>query len=64
MIKRITIGFLLSILILVVSEYILLKEVYSNKQPFIILFSVMGIILGSAFFIFFFNKYRKASDES
>lgn len=45
-------------------EYLFLYELYSGKNYVLIIAGVVGILLAAALFIFFFSKYRKASDES
>jgi hypothetical protein len=61
---KITIGFLLSTLLLVVFEYLLLQELYADKRIWLISISILGIALASFFFFFFFSRYHKSLKES
>jgi hypothetical protein len=60
MTKRFTIPFLICIILLIVSEYFLLNEVYSNKRLPILVFCSFGLISSIALFWFFYRQYRKA----
>jgi len=61
---KLIIGFLLSTLLLVVSEYILLEEFFSSKRPVILMVSLAGIAAAAFCFIYFFNRYHNALKES
>jgi hypothetical protein len=60
MTKRFTIPFLICIILLIVSEYFLLQEVYSNKRLPILAFSTLGLILSIGLFWFLYKQFRKA----
>jgi hypothetical protein len=62
--KKIIIGFLCSTLLLVAFEYIFLNEMYAAKRPMLMLIGLAGIALSAVFFVFFFIKYRKATDDN
>ena len=59
MAKRFTIPFFACISALIVSEYFLLDEAFTNKRPTIMLFSATGLILSIFCFWVFYKKYRK-----
>ena len=61
MIKNISIGFLLAILLLIVSEYFFLQELYTRKRIGIIVFTAAGLVAGAALFLFFYKRFRKGS---
>ena len=58
------IGFTFSTILLVVFEYLLLQELYSQKRAAIMLAGIGGIVGAAAFFIFFFIRYRRTLDQS
>jgi hypothetical protein len=60
MTKRFTIPFLICIVLLILSEYFLLNEVYSNKRLPILLFCSLGLVVSITLFWFFYKQYRKA----
>jgi hypothetical protein len=62
--KQIVIGFLFSTLLLVAFEYVFLTEIYAGKRPLILVAGVGGILLAALFFIIFFIKFRRASDDN
>ena len=62
--KQIVIGFLFSTLLLVVFEYLFLSEMYAGKRPLILVVGIGGILLSALFFIIFFIKFRRASDDN
>ena len=62
--KQIIIGFLISTLLLVVFEYMFLNEMYAAKRPLFMIMGIAGILLAAVFFIIFFIKYRKATDDN
>ena len=62
--KKIIIGFLCSTLLLVIFEYLFLSEMYSEKRPLLMIFAIAGILLSAVFFLIFFIKYRKATDDN
>lgn len=63
--KKVVIGFLCSTLLLVLFEYLLLSEVYATeKRPLLLLAGIAGIVLSAVFFLIFFIKYRKATDDN
>ncbi|MGV3657414.1 MAG: hypothetical protein ACO1NX_05650 [Chitinophagaceae bacterium] len=62
--KQIVIGFLFSTLLLVVFEYLFLSEMYAAKRPLMLGVGIGGILLSALFFIFFFIKFRRASDDN
>lgn len=64
MTKKTTIGFLFATVLLVGFEYIILQELYAHRRAPIIITGVAGVAVAAAFFIFFFSRYRKPSDES
>lgn len=64
MMKKLTIGFLFSTGLLVVSEYFFLSELFSDKNIFVIAVSIIGIVLASLSFVYFFARYRKALKDS
>jgi heme/copper-type cytochrome/quinol oxidase subunit 4 len=64
MMKKLTIGFLFSTLLLVVAEYFFLAEMFSDKRVFVVIVSLLGIVLASLSFIYFFARYRKALKDS
>jgi hypothetical protein len=57
--KQINIGFLISLLLLIISEYFFLQEIYLQKRALIILPSALGILIGGGLFVFYYKKYRK-----
>ncbi|MDB5253657.1 MAG: hypothetical protein JWP27_2826 [Flaviaesturariibacter sp.] len=59
MAKRFTIPFVACISALIVSEYFLLEEAFSNKRFSILLASASGLILSIICFWMFYKKYRK-----
>lgn len=61
---KLTIGFLLSTLLLVVFEYVFLQELYSDKRVHVIVISLFGVVLASFFFFFFFTRYHKSLKDS
>jgi hypothetical protein len=61
---KLTIGFLLSTLLLVVFEYVLLLELYSDRRLFIILMCLIGMSAASFSFFFFFTRYHKSLKQS
>lgn len=63
MAKKTIIKFLLSTILLMVSEYFLLQELFSYRRISVIMGSATGFIIAALFFIFFFSKYRKASKD-
>jgi len=42
----------------------LLDELFSGKRTLVIVVSLLGVLLASLFFLFFFSKYHKALKES
>lgn len=50
-------------MLLVLSEYLFLHEVFDAKRLPLIAASVVGIIIAAVFLAFFFIRYRKATDE-
>ena len=64
MTKQIAIGFFLSTLLLAGFEYLFLTELYAAKRPLLLMFSLGGILLAGGFFLIFFIKYRKATDDN
>jgi drug/metabolite transporter (DMT)-like permease len=64
MIKRLTIGFLFTTLLLVVSEYVFLREVFSGKRTVVIAAGLVGIAIASFFFLRFFVRYHKVLKDS
>ena len=62
--KQIIIGFLFSTLLLVGFEYLFLSEIYAGKRPLILIAGIGGIMLAALFFIIFFVKFRRASDDN
>ena len=61
---KLTIGFLLSTLLLVVFEYVLLLELYSDKRLFIIFICLVGMAAASFSFFYFFTRYHKTLKQS
>jgi heme/copper-type cytochrome/quinol oxidase subunit 4 len=61
---KLIIGFLLSTLLLVVSEYILLEELFSGKRTAVLAASLTGIVGAALCFIYFFNRYHNALKQS
>jgi hypothetical protein len=57
--KQINIGFLLSMVLLIVSEYFFLQEIYANKRALVILPSALGILTAAVLFVFYYKKFRK-----
>ena len=64
MMKKLTIGFLFSTVLLVVSEYFFLDELFSDKSVFVIIASLIGLVVASLSFLYFFARYRKALKDS
>lgn len=64
MIIKFTIGFLATTLLLVVSEYVLLHEMFAAKRTAIIVAGLVGIAVASFFFSYFFSRYHKALKDS
>lgn len=64
MTRYITIGFLLSALFLAASEYIFLKELFAHKRALVLGLGIVGVVLACLFFVIFYNKYRKTSDDA
>ena len=62
--KQIIIGFLFSTLLLVGFEYLFLSEMYAAQRPLILIAGIGGIMLAALFFIIFFIKFRRASDDN
>lgn len=62
--KKVIIGFLCSTLLLVIFEYLLLSEMYAEKRPVLMILGIGGILLSAVFFLIFFIKYRKATDDN
>lgn len=62
--KKMIIGFTFSTIFLVVFEYLLLQELYSQKRTGMMLAGIMGIVGAAAFFVFFFIQYRRKLDQS
>lgn len=54
----------MTILLLVVCEYILLGELFSSRRPYIILVSLLGTLIAFLFFFLFFSKYHKTLKET
>ena len=61
---KLIIGFLLSTLLLVVSEYILLEEFFSGRRPVVLVAGLAGIAAAAFCFIYFFHRYHNALKES
>jgi hypothetical protein len=61
---KLIIGFLLSTLLLVASEYIFLEEFFSAKRPVVLAACLVGIAGAAMCFIYFFNRYHNALKES
>jgi len=57
--KQVNIGFLFSLLLLIVSEYFFLQEIYMHKRFIVVLPSAAGIIISAVLFVFYYKKYRK-----
>jgi len=64
MMKKLTIGFLLSTLLLVASEYLFLKQIFSQKRVFLLALSLSGIALAAFFFFLFFMRYHRLLKDS
>lgn len=62
--RKMIIGFTFSTILLVVFEYLLLQELYSQKRTGIMLAGIGGILGAASFFIFFFIRYRRTLDQS
>jgi hypothetical protein len=62
--RKIIIGFLCSTLLLVAFEYIFLSEMYAAQRPMLMIIGIAGIALSAVFFLIFFIKYRKATDDN
>lgn len=62
--KKIIIGFICSTLLLVLFEYIFLSEMYAAKRPVLMIAGIAGIALSAVFFLIFFIKYRKATEDN
>ncbi len=62
--KQTIIGFLIATLLLVVFEYIFLSEMYAAQRPLYMIIGIAGILLSAVFFLIFFIKYRKATDDN
>jgi hypothetical protein len=60
MTKRYTIPFLICIIVLILSEYFLLQEVYSNKRLPILALCSMSLVASIGLFWFFYKQFRKA----
>lgn len=61
---KLIIGFLFSLVMLVVCEYIFLQEMFSSKRTLVSIVSLLGVLVGGLFFFLFFSKYNKASKDS
>ena len=57
--KQVNIGFLVSLILLIISEYFFLQEIYEQKRFLVILPSALGILVAAALFVFYYKKYRK-----
>jgi hypothetical protein len=64
MIIKFTIGFLFTTLLLVVSEYMLLHEMFAAKRTLVIALTLMGIAIAAFFFFYFFVRYHKMIKDS
>jgi hypothetical protein len=60
MTKRYTIPFLICIIVLILSEYFLLQEAFSNKRLPILAFCTFGLVSSITVFWFFYKQFRKA----
>ncbi len=63
MTKKQTILFFASILLLIVSEYYLLHELYNNQRISVILTCITGLTAGAAMVIKIFKRYRSHIKE-
>jgi hypothetical protein len=61
MTKKFTILFLLCLVLLIVSEYFLLYEIYSERRPELILISAMGLFISLVAFFISFRKYSEVA---
>ncbi len=59
MTKKFTIFFLLCLALLIVSEYFLLYEIYSERRPELILASSIGLFISLIAFFISFRKYSE-----
>jgi hypothetical protein len=61
MTKKFFIAASICITVLILSEYLLLREVYSQKRLYVILLYALALIGSISFFWGFYKKYRKTA---
>lgn len=59
--RNISIGFLLAIALLIVSEYFFLEEIYNQKRTGMLFLTSAGLVAGAVLFFFVYRRFRKAS---
>ena len=61
MTKKFFIAAFICITVLILSEYLLLREVYSQKRVYVILLYALALVGSISFFWGFYKKYRKTA---
>jgi membrane-bound ClpP family serine protease len=60
MTKKFTIAVILCILVMIVSEYVLLTELFSQKRLPIVALSAIALLLSIIFFLRIYKNYKKS----
>jgi hypothetical protein len=60
MTTKFTIAVILSIIVLIISEYVLLTELFAQKRLPIVAISALALTLSIIFFLRTYKKYRKS----
>ena len=63
MAKKCIVFFSFSVIILILSEYFLLQEVFGAHRPAVIIASCIGTIFSILSIISFFKQYKRFSDD-
>ena len=58
MTKKLTIFFLFSVVLMIISEYTLLQEAYNHQRLLYLLLSGLGLVIGASAVFFSYKKYQ------
>ena len=64
MTKKLTIFFLLSVVLMIISEYTLLLEAYNHQRLFYLLLSGFGLVIGAYAVFFSYKKYQTLKNNN